>query len=480
MRTSPEEKSTPTSNREKYVMRKIGSEENIVYKRRYSYHVALVFPSTYQASLSSLGLQVLYYALNSYREVYAERIVYEEGVPKSIETGTPLNKFDLVLATTSYELDYPVLYRMLMSSERKNPVIVGGPSPTANPTALKGMVDAVYRGEIEDNIPRIVDALSHIEDKKMFIEELADIPGMWIPEIAEDAEIQRVHNLDNAFHPITQIQNRSVESVFGRSLMVEPSRGCDRGCRFCLEGRLSRPRRERSLSLLKKIITVGTEANGVNRVSFYTLSFYDSTQGERLLEYLVENRLRGSIPSVRADSLNEYRVSLLKDIGQKTLAIAPETPVKRLQLFLGKSIGKDTVLNTARWCKKYGLSLKLYYIVGLPGEGEEELEKIAEQVKSVWNIMKDRNRVKVSVNPFIPKPLTPLWRVSMQNPSLVEKKIRFLREKLKMISRFSSYPPKKAFIQYRINWLGDKAFQLIKQLAERLSVHRASISLEET
>ncbi len=457
-------------------MKPLYKEKNAVYKRRYSYHIGLLFPSTYQASLSSLGLQIIYYMFNNYREVYAERIVIDKTPPISIETRTPLKKFDLIIASASYELDYPIISKMLMESglpakrEQRStgpPIIVGGPSPTANPLPLYHLADGVLRGEMEEIMPSLIDSLTLIDDKKAFLEKLSEIKGAWVPITGTDNGISRVADLNNAFHPIVQIQSYHTEPVWGRSLLVEPSRGCNRGCLFCLEGSITRPRRERDLRLLMRIISEGLVINQLDRVAFYSLSFFDSRQGEKLLEYMIENGIKGSIPSVRADALNKEKIEMIKGIGQKIITIAPETPVKRLQLRLGKIITEKTLLNIAKWSREVGLSIKLYYMIGIPGEKEEDVEAIVSQVKKIWEIYRNRDKIRVSINPFIPKPLTGLWTNSMEDPRSLKKKLRYLRTQLNKIARVDYYNPRMAYLQYQINRAGDKAYDIIMELASK-------------
>ncbi len=455
-------------------------ELNAVYKRRYTYHVAILNPTVYRASLSSLGLQIMYYMLNKYPEVYAERVVVDcrNDVLRSIETGTPISKFDLILATAYYELDYPAIARILIESglgvsrlSREKTVIVGGPSPTANPEPLYCLADAVFRGEAEVFIDKLVDSLPSLSlGKRAFLEELSSHDGVWIPELKEQAEVSIVKELDKAYHPIAQIQSLDEEPIMGRALLVEPSRGCNRGCKFCMEASITRPRRERSFSMLKKIIREGLNVNNVSKVVFYSLSFFDSKLGDKLLELLVELGVQGSIPSVRADALNEYRIELVKKIGQKTIAIAPETASERLKNLIGKNISRENILDVARECKKNGLNIKLYYMVGLPGEELSDLEEIVKEVSSVKSIIGFRDKVRVSVNPFIPKPYTEMWCFEMKSLSWIKKAINYLKKRLKPYARVEVYSPKHAYLQYKINRLGKDAFNLIRDLALKTNV----------
>jgi radical SAM superfamily enzyme YgiQ (UPF0313 family) len=449
-------------------------ELNVVRKKKYNVSIALLFPSTYQASLSSLALQILYFYLNQHEELFAERIVSDinDGT-RSIETGKSLAKFDYVLVLSSYELDYPVAINMMqkagispMRENRDKPIVIwGGSSPTANPWALHRFADAVLRGEAEVFLDSLIEHMLSATEKKQFLNSLSSVDEAWISGIKEEGIIGRVSNLDDAFFPLRQIQSLDIEPFLGRAFILEPSRGCARGCRFCMESAVLGARRERSLSKLISYIDEGVEVNNVSKVAFYTLSFFDSPTGERLLEYLVEKNLEGSVPSVRADSLDEHKVELIKRIGQRVITIAPETPSDKLQALINKMISWDTVMDVSKWCRKNNLFIKLYYMYGLPNEDEEDLELIVSQVRAVRDIMGSRESVRVSIVPFTPKPMTLLWREKMLGLKELRKRERFLKERLRVYARIESYPPKLSRMQYEINMLGKEAWKYILGLA---------------
>jgi len=453
-------------------------EKNIVRKRRYAFRIALLYPSTYQASLSSLGLQTLYYYLNSYKEIYAERVIdFGQDVPKSIETGSSLKKFDIILATTTYELDYPTIAFILSKSginplrkertEEDPTIVIGGPSPTAAPEPLFDIADAVFRGEGEALVPSLINSLYDSNSKKELIDVLASVRGMWIPETNETSEIAIINDLDKAFHPIAQIQSENTEPIWGRALLVEPSRGCNRGCSFCMEASITKPRRERRMETLEKIIDEGVFVNEVNKVAFYTLSFFDSRQGKKLLELIMDKKLNASIPSIRADVLDEEKIILMRKVGQKTVTIAPETPVFQLQKIISKFIPEEKILEVARIVSLQKMNIKLYYMFGLPGETIEDLEKIILQVKKVSDILKNRSKIRISINPFIPKPHTLLWREEMEDLKSLKKKTKYLKEKLSSLGRVEVYPAKIAWMQYEINRMGKKSTSLLLNLMKK-------------
>jgi radical SAM superfamily enzyme YgiQ (UPF0313 family) len=445
-------------------------ERNYVLKRRFQHRIALLFPSTYDASLSSLGYQIIYYYLNSFSDVFAERVISGEGEPVSIETNTPLGRFDLILATAHYELDYEEIVSSLLKAgiepfaEKRDwpPLILGGPVITANPSPMAKIADAFFLGEFEASGDSFVNSLSHLNrgEKEEFLESFSDVRGA-LTLFKRKTEIARVSDLDSAFFPIAQLQNEDVEPVWGRSFMLETARGCGRGCLFCLEAAVSGPRRERSINKMKEMIEEGLEENGVSKVTFFSLSFFDSYAGDELLNAIIDMEVEGSIPSVRADAINEERARMIREIGQKTVAIAPETGKEGLRERIGKRISDERILEAARALAKYGLSVKLYYMFGLPGEEKEDLDAIASQVAEIKSMMGKKGKVKVSANPFIPKPLTPMWKQGMMPLDELRRRAKYIKDKLRGNAEVEIYDPRIAWKQYEININGEDAYKLI-------------------
>ncbi len=442
-------------------------ERNTIYKKvtRGYLRVGIVYPSTYQVSISSLAVNLLYYLLNSFDEVYAERIVFESS-PRSIETNTYMREFDALLFSAHFELVYPDIIRMireagipLLARERDDeyPVlIVGGPAVTANPEPLAEFFDIVVVGEAEPIVKLLVEKLlENHGEKEQLLEELYGTPGLYIPSRGRHIVKKAwVRNLDKSFHPITEIQNQAVEPIYGRGYMVEVSRGCFRRCRFCLEGHVMLPKRDRSFSVLKKLIERGLEANSVRRLVFYSLSFFDHSEADRILEYVVEELgVEAGIPSLRPDTLNDYRLDLIVGAGQRTLTIAPETLSPRLSRVLGKGFTYDYIRELSVKALSRGLKIKFYFIIGVPGEEREDIEKIPRLVNQVVKETGIRvpEAIRLSINPLIPKPQTPLQYLGLEDPSLLRRKMKIIEERLpKPIAVMDPYPPKWAVVQAAI------------------------------
>ncbi len=442
-------------------------ERNTVYKKvtRGYLRVGIVYPSTYQVSISSLAVNLLYYFLNRFDDVYAERIVLESS-PRSIETNTHMRDFDVLLFSAHFELVYPDIIKILM--EAGIPVlardrgldypllVVGGPAVTANPEPLAEIFDVIVVGEAEPVLPKLVEkALENRGEKKRLLEELYGKEGFYIPVYGRHHVVKSwVRKLDEAYHPIRELQNDVVEPIYGRGYMVEVSRGCFRKCRFCLEGHVMLPKRDRSYSIIRRLVEEGLEANNVRRIVFYSLSFFDHHDADRILEYVArELGVEAGIPSLRPDTLNDYRLDLIVKAGQKTLTIAPETLSPRIARVLGKGFTYEYIRELSVKALSRGLKIKYYFIIGVPGEEREDIEVIPRLINQVVKETGIRapETIRLSVNPLIPKPQTPLQNQGLEDPVILRRKIRLIEEKIpKPIAVLDPYPPKWAVIQAAI------------------------------
>lgn len=417
-------------------------ERNVVFKDfRNKLRVALVFPNLYTVGMANLGFQILYDLLNCLEDVYAERFFLD--FEKSLETKSRLKDFDIIAFTWQFELDamniLEILHRSgipLRREERSKLVVVGGPC-AANPYPLKNFIDVFFIGEAEVNLIPFIELFSKAKEVEVF----GDIPGLYVSELNNPVKRVCLENLDE-YHPIAQIM--SPEAAFDETFLLEVSRGCGRGCRFCLGGFTSRPPRERSLERLKEIIDDGIEANDPKKISVLGASASDYSHIDKLCEYLAGKGLELSIPSLRADSLSPTVVKALVRTGQHSLTLAPETS-QRLRKAINKDMSNGEIMDAVKMAFQGGIkNLKLYYMIGLPWEEDKDVIEITDIVKEI----KTMGRVKLSVNPFIPKPHTPLQWTGLVDFPTYRRRLRILKKELRIEVEEEDY--KSAFLQATI------------------------------
>ncbi len=437
------------------------NEINIIRKkgRPNSIRVAIAYPSIYEVAMSSLAYQMIYFYVNSQENYIGERYILEEDI-KSIETGNKLANNDIIIFSVHYELDYANIVKMLkksnieiFSEKRTKPIIIiGGPPIIANPEPLSQIADILLIGEIEPIFPKMLDLYFEYQDnKKGFLDSLSPNEGYYVPS-HNPSEIKAAYTsiLPLDFHPIAQIQSLKNEHRWMRSTLIETMRGCMRRCRFCLEGKIFWNKRDRPFLQIKEIALNGREYNKTNNIVLFSLSFFDHKESDKILEFLIDEKFSFSVPSIRIETLNEKRLELIHLGGQKTLTIAPETASKDLSIFLGKPFLQESIENIALLAKEKGFSsIKMYFIVGIPGEKIEDIEKDILFIKELARKTgyKGERRIKISITPFIPKPHTPLGSYPFEDIKTLMQKINMFKKELGGIVDIREYNPKYAQIQ---------------------------------
>lgn len=454
-------------------------EFNLVLKkfRAGMTRIAYLFPSTYEAMLSSLPTHMIYYIVNSVDEAYLERFHIkkfqgEEPPPRSIETGAPLRSFELIIVSLHYELSIIDVLRALLSAgiepyrkRRKQVIIAGGPVVISNPIPYSDFIDAFIIGEIETTIPRLVKDWLETKNKREYLEKIASYNDVYVPDIKEDARKSYVSDLDKAFYPVKQIQNTEIEPVYGRGFLLETSRGCKYWCRFCMEGRLFKPYRMRSFHVMKNLVKHGLRMNNVNRVIIYSLCFLANLYEKELLEYLVENNVGAVLPSMRIDHLDEDSLELISMLGQKTITIAPESFLPTKKYVFGKYYGREFVGDIESILNK-GFDLKIYMIVGVKGLENIDLDEIKYIEKLNSKAKRKGRKIVVSVNPLIPKPRTPFQWIGMLDPVKLKRLIKSLKNRLRKHVDFRDYDVRWAVMQAAIALAGKKISETLLQTAK--------------
>jgi len=441
--------------------------------------VGVAYPSNRSVALSSLAYHMLVGMLEE-RGVGVRRYFLEDGevVEPKRYRGSPRSNIAL-LVSLPYELMYVDMVRMLDSmgipafrearGEEHPIIIAGGPAVTANPLPVHDIVDAVLVGELEPAIDGIVDALSR-DGRSSRLKALSEVEGLLVPGYSS-GPVERVYarDLDTAWYPIRQELLEGVEPVWGKAFLLETTRGCARGCRFCMEGYILRPKRDRSFQTLKRLLEEGVEVNKVSKVSFYSLIFFDNPASDMILEYAVTMGLEVSVPSIRAETLTLERAKLIAEGGQRTITIAPETGSCIIAKAILKPIGPKLTLEAVENALEGGIkNIKLYLMTGFPGETEEDLEETIKMAVEVGETVRRRGGiVKATVNPLMPKPQTPLQWLGFNIEEVEQKLGRIKKELSKAGIETSIFNPDWAAAEVAIGRSGAEMGKAIVEWARK-------------
>ena len=453
--------------------------------------VAIVYPNTYFVGMSNLGLHIIYEEINLCPASVCERIFLPEKKEldaydktktplMSVETQRPMHQFDVVAFDVTFEMDYfhiPLMLRYgrvpVMSEDRTgfDPIVIaGGPCATFNPEPFADFIDAFIIGEGEGIVTAVLERIrkgrENGESREETIAGLAQIDGVYVPvlytpqyddnkrfvgyDIADGApKIIRRH-----FEPLTSGGETVIATnftEFGAMYIIEVARGCGRHCRFCMAGYCFRVPRVRPLDILKEGVDRAEKLG--KKVGLMGAAISDYPEVDELVTYIRSKDMRYSCASLRADSLTQAVVDGLADSGQKTITIAPETGSERLRRVINKGISEEHLQNAATLSAKSGIQhMRLYIMIGLPTETDEDIEAIvglAERTQAHMAEVGCKGRLTLSINPFIPKPFTPFQWMAMDNQKTVEKKLQYIKKALQKNRRIEVLveSPKEAYIQ---------------------------------
>jgi radical SAM family uncharacterized protein len=469
--------------------RYIGNEVNMVVKdmSKIDIRFCMCFPDVYEVGMSHLGIQILYDMFNQREDTYCERvyspwmdldpIMREKKIPLfALESQDPIKNFDFLGITLQYEMCYTNVLQVLdlsgipiYAKDRtdEDPIVIGGGPCSYNPEPIADFFDCFYIGEGETVYDQVLDIYK--ENKKAggsrrdYLEKVAKVEGIYVPSLYdviyhEDGTIeaiapnhpnaptqvkkQMVKDVSNTFYPrkplvpyIKAIQDRVV---------LEIQRGCIRGCRFCQAGMLYRPTRQRDVDLLKDIARDMINSTGYEEISLSSLSSSDYDKLQELVYFLIDefkqNGVNISLPSLRIDAFALDVMSKVQDIKKSSLTFAPEAGSQRLRDVINKGLTEEVILKGAMDAFESGWNkVKLYFMLGLPTETQEDIEGIAILsdliARQYYTIPKDQRNGKVAITAstsfFVPKPFTPFQWSRMVTRDEFREKQRFLNGKMK-------------------------------------------------
>ncbi|WP_456481398.1 B12-binding domain-containing radical SAM protein [Methanopyrus sp.] len=403
--------------------------------------VCLTYPNEYRGMASNLGFHIVHRILAEIPGVSVERSyvptdAYGSLGPNrtlvSLETGSPLSEFDIVGFSLQFELDYPhVLEALVMGGipirredrDEGDPLVLAGGPCTVNPRPLEPYVDVFYVGEAEAGLEEGIEVILTARDRRDALEEVADLPGFYVPEYPGTVDRMTVDDLGETEPPKIAFAPENVEHTGLRAYPVELSRGCPHRCAFCLGGFTAGHVRHRPVEQLLEVLE-DVEKSPYDRAAMISSSPTLHPGFEKVLEECLERRIEISLPSIRIDDLDPELLPELRKAGVRTLTLAPESGSEDILEFLNKPLDRDHLLELVESAGKLGMRVKLYFIVGIPGFFPEEDAVASARLARECAELAD---VRVSVNPLIPKAFTPLQYSEMLSSREIDRRYRLFR-----------------------------------------------------
>ena len=493
--------------------RYVGGELNQVVKdpKEVDIRFAFCFPDVYEVGMSHLGTRILYHTMNQREDTYCERVfapwpdmeaeLRKNEIPlMTLETKDPLTEFDILGFTLQYEMSYTNILNMLdmaginyRASERgeDEPIIMAGGPCAYNPEPLYDIVDFSEIGEGEEIMNDVLDVYKKYKGKgkkKEFLREISKIEGVYVPSLYEvsyneDGTIKEfkpkyddvkpkvkkriVNNFDKVDFPIDMIVPYS-EIVHDR-VVLETSRGCTNGCRFCQAGMIYRPVREKTTNTLLDQARKMIDATGYQEVSLASLSICDYSDIQNLVSSLImehgKKNVGVALPSIRVDAFSVDLIKEIQKVRKTGLTFAPEAGSQRMRDIINKGLTEERILEATKNAFESGWStIKLYFILGLPYEEIEDaagIGELAEKMAAVYYGIPKENRAKglkitVSTSILVPKPFTPFQWAPMARPDEVWKKIDAVKGAIKTRAINYNYHEQKTSFMEAVFARGDR------------------------
>jgi radical SAM superfamily enzyme YgiQ (UPF0313 family) len=440
-------------------------EEDGVLRKTAPFRVALCHPSTYPAAMSSLGYQTIYREIHLHDDVSAERAFLPD-IPDdyrrkrtpvfTYESEMPLSDFPVVAFSIAYELELTGILEMLDLSgipllrqnrtERHPLVIAGGPLTYSNPVILAPFVDLIIAGEGEERIHAFLDAAAGMSRDKL-LARFSAVPGCFVPGMTPDLP-QAVKASDGVLPAFSQIL--TANTVLTSMFLIEPERGCSRGCTYCVM-RCSTSGGMRLVPAKKVFSLIPANAR---RVGLVGAAVTDHPQIKGLVQRIVESGREIGLSSLRADRLDEELVRLLAQGGYKTLTTAADGASQRMRDLVDRKIGEQHLIRAAELVRAFGLrSLKLYVMVGLPGETMEDINELIRFSSELSGI----TPLSLSISPFVAKRNTPLADARFEALSVQAEKLSRIRSGLRGKAVVKPVSPRWAWVEYMLSQGGETA-----------------------